>query len=392
MNGNRKYHHGDISVAPSSTTTDAPNHVKPTRDKSKEDLPFPLVYFGFILSFLIWNWKFLALEFPSYEEHFVQGKLLPEISTSLLPIFSFCVVCPVLFVWRFFIKQTLMSRIAENWAGLPRHSVKFEKFCEQGWLAVHYTIATSVGYLVLREKPWWPPFLLKSANFAISAPQLEREQDQKDARLWVLYSLQLGFYTLELVTLVFSKHRRSDAVMYFFHHVYTLFLMAGSWISYNHRIGTLVLFLHDIGDIFLPIGKCYTYAEEHIRRTQTKSQYEMHKAIGMGFFVLFVIGFAIPRLILFGGLIYQGFFEFHWYKCCGMSMQDLSVCGKCAMGNIYQTSLLSVLGLLYPMHVYWFYLIVKMAIRLVLAPGKYEDVRSDDEYEDNGAGDNNKKD
>jgi hypothetical protein len=167
--------------------------------------------------------------------------------------------------------------------------------------------------------------------------------------------------------------------MYFFHHVFTIFLMAGSWASYNHRIGSLVLFCHDIGDIFLPIGKCYTYAEEHIRLTQSASSYGRHKVVGMSFFVLFVINFAIPRLIIFGSLTYFGFFKHAWFQCCGMSE---GYCGRCTMASFWNKSLTATLGLLYPMHVYWFYLIVKMAARLLCAPGEYDDVRSGSEKED----------
>ena len=165
-----------------------------------------------------------------------------------------------------------------------------------------------------------------------------------------------------------------------------MFLMFGSWISFNHRIGTLVLILHDVGDIFLPIGKCYTYAEEHIRLTKTKAQYEMHKIIGMFFFVMFVIAFAIPRLLMYGLLVFQGVADkYLWYKCCGYDPKT-KFCGECSdlgcKGGKWDTPLLVVLGLLYPMHVYWFYLILKMALRLLLHPGKYDDVRSDDDADD----------
>jgi len=160
-----------------------------------------------------------------------------------------------------------------------------------------------------------------------------------------------------------------------------LMLMIGSWFSYNHRIGTLVLFLHDIGDIFLPIGKCYTYAEEHIRITKSKRQYDMHKAIGMGSFVIFVVAFAIPRLLLYGSLIYQGIFKFGWYRCTSDTWRT-GQCVPAHIGEFWPTSLVLLMGLLYPMHVFWFYLIVKMAFRLLFQPGQYDDVRSDDDEGD----------
>jgi len=350
------------------------------RNKSKDDIPFPVAYFGFILLFVLSHLNQLYNSLPSWERQ-LGSPLVPKFETSKLPLFAFFVMCPTLYMWRSFVKKNVFAPMAKQWAGLPPGTHKYDKFCEQAWLAAHYTLATSVGYFVLREKPWWPPVISLEAEAAITAPNAEREADQHDSSIWLLYSLQLGFYTLELVTLILERKRRSDAVMYFFHHIFTMFLMAGSWVSFHHRVGLLVLFLHDIGDIFLPIGKCYTDAEEHIRTTKTKAEYQMHKMIGMGFFVLFVIGFAIPRLIFFGALVYRAMFLHSWYACCGMDTAT-GYCGECTMAPLWGTVLVSTLGLLYPMHVYWFYLIVKMAARLLCSPGEYDDVRSDDEKDD----------
>jgi hypothetical protein len=167
--------------------------------------------------------------------------------------------------------------------------------------------------------------------------------------------------------------------VYFFHHVYTVWLLTGSWLAYHHRVGSLVLFLHDIGDIFLPIGKCYSYAEEHIRKTCTPAKFALHKAVGTGFFVVFIVLFAIPRLFFFGGLIYLSVKQHHWMTCCGPLCTEF-----CAMGPAWGTLLVATLGLLYPMHVFWFYLICRMALRVVV--GKYDDVRSGDEDEDAAKG------
>jgi hypothetical protein len=93
--------------------------------------------------------------------------------------------------------------------------------------------------------------------------------------------------------------------------------------------------------------------------------------------------FAVPRLFFFGALIYQGPTEFKWYSCCGLGPDGQS-CGPCEAGPMWSTGLLSILALLYPMHVFWFYLIAKMAVRVLV--GKFDDVRSDDEGEDVGEG------
>jgi len=129
--------------------------------------------------------------------------------------------------------------------------------------------------------------------------------------------------------------------MYLFHHLYTVLLLTGSWLCKQHRIGSLVLILHDVGDIFLPIGKCYSYAEDHIRATCSRAAVEVHKAVGTFFFVLFIVFFAIPRLVVFGGLIVSGMKQHHWFTCCG------PLCDPCPIGPLWGTTLTAILGLLY---------------------------------------------
>ena len=367
------------SSFPATAAVISKKEQKP-RDKT-DDLPFPMVYFSFIALFVAFKFDMLKATMPTFDDYSYPDhpSHIPELRTAILPLFSFFIICPILYIWRTFVKTRYLAPTAKNWAGLHPGTPKYDKFLEQAWLALHYSVATTLGYLVLRNEPWWPPVISESAQIAISAPQEERLRDQVDKPgLFILYSLQLGFYSLELITLLTTKNRRSDAMVYFFHHIFTLFLLAGSWVSYNHRVGSLVLFLHDAGDIFLPIGKCYSYAEEHLRNVSTPEQFERHKNTGMFFFVLFVIAFAIPRLFFFGGLIYQGYEKYHWYICCGVNLKT-GYCGRCGFNRLWSIELLTTLGLLYPMHVYWFYLIVKMAIRLLLQPNNYEDVRSDED-------------
>lgn len=49
-----------------------------------------------------------------------------------------------------------------------------------------------------------------------------------------------------------------------------------------------------------------------------------------------------------------------------------------------------MLGLLYPMHVYWLYLIVKMALRMFVSE-QHGDVRSDNDDDDDDDDDNDGK-
>ena len=310
--------------------------------------------------------------FPTYES---LANFKVEQSSLYLVLFSLFVMTPALAVWRIFVKK-FFSVLALEAAGLRKGSKKHEKFVEQAWLALHYILVTSLGYGVLHNKPWWPLVIHESTRAAIIATREERLEDQKDIGLQALISIQLSFYLLELFSLLLLKERRgrSDAVVYFFHHIYTVTLLAGCWLNLDQRIGSTVLFLHDVGDIFLPIGKLFTYSEKHTLETKSRLTYQIVQACGIIFFVIFIITFAIPRIILFGGLIYYGIYELHWIGCCGPVING--ACNGCP-GQYLTANMVLILGLLWPMHVFWFYLIMRMALKVL--SGAYQDVRSDDE-------------
>jgi len=345
-------------------------------------IQFPVVYFGTLAAAGLVFGPTWYQSMPSWKRHMQSTFPAASVAPLATVALSLMLLVPLIASWKRMLKERYFSSLAVSWAGLEKDSPKHEKFVEQAWLAVHYGLMTVLEIFVLIDKPWFPPVLYVENQRAISAPQAEREADQADAGLRIVYTVQLAFYVLEFATLVRARQRRSDYVVYFFHHVYTVLLLAGSWVSFHHRIGSLVLFLHDVGDIWLPIGKCYSYAEDHIRATCTPTQFKVHQAIGTSFFVLFIIFFAIPRLFFFGGLIFQGFQDYKWYSCCGV---DYGTCGSCTAGPAWSTGLLALLGLLYPMHVFWMLLIVRMAVRVFV--GKYDDVRSDDDDDEPAAAD-----
>ncbi len=51
----------------------------------------------------------------------------------------------------------------------------------------------------------------------------------------------------------FYDRARKDFWEMFIHHVVTLLLLSFSWTSNLTRVGTLVLILHDVGDVFLGV-------------------------------------------------------------------------------------------------------------------------------------------
>ena len=64
--------------------------------------------------------------------------------------------------------------------------------------------------------------------------------------------ISMSFYW-SLAVSQFYDVKRKDFWQMFIHHIATLLLLAFSWVCNLHRIGSLVLFLHDCADIFLEV-------------------------------------------------------------------------------------------------------------------------------------------
>ncbi|XP_062815746.1 ceramide synthase 1 [Anolis carolinensis] len=73
------------------------------------------------------------------------------------------------------------------------------------------------------------------------------------------YLLQCSFYVHSLYSTLYMDVWRKDSVVMLVHHVVTLLLLAFSYIFRYHKVGVLVIFLHDISDVQLEFTKLNVY-------------------------------------------------------------------------------------------------------------------------------------
>ncbi|KAH9255412.1 hypothetical protein BASA81_006531 [Batrachochytrium salamandrivorans] len=302
-----------------------------------------------------------------------------EQSSIDMILFALLLLTPCMAMWRMFWKRIVFSRLADVCVGQGNTKVH-AKFTEQAWLGWHFSLMFALELVVLSRKPWWPSWAtgLSSEMYATVEQRLE---DQQDFGLRCMYSIQLAFYTLELVTLVSRKESRtrSDASLYLFHHIYTVLLLMGSWLLLCHRFGSLILIIHDVGDVFLPVGKCFSYSESKVKRTCSNNVLALLQFAGTGVFATFVVMFVVPRIMLFGTVLYQTGFELGWTVCCGTFSPETLECTLMCPSLFYMKGLMALLLLLWPMQMFWMLLIFKMAAKVLT--GLHQDVRSDDEEE-----------
>nr|XP_036859258.1 ceramide synthase 2 isoform X2 [Manis javanica] len=141
------------------------------------------------------------------------------------------------------------------------------------------------------------------------------------------------------------------------HHVATIILISFSWFANYIRAGTLIMALHDSSDYLLESAKMFNYAG--------------WKNTCNNIFIVFAIVFIITRLVILPFWIlhctvvyplelYPAFFGYYFFN--------------------------SMMGVLQMLHIFWAYLILRMAHKFIT--GKLvEDERSDREETESSEGD-----
>ena len=70
--------------------------------------------------------------------------------------------------------------------------------------------------------------------------------------VWWYYMLELSLYWSLMIS-QFTDVKRKDFWEMFIHHLTTISLLCFSWTCNLTRVGTLVMVIHDVADIFLEV-------------------------------------------------------------------------------------------------------------------------------------------
>jgi len=191
----------------------------------------------------------------------------------------------------------------------------------------------------------------------------KREEPMPTDAYW-LYITVIGFYIQALVCCILVDERRKDTHVMILHHIATLFLVVFSFGMRFWAIGCLVLFCHDICDIFLDISKLFLYFQNRIVCSKpTWYICEIAKSISFALFVLSWVWFRFnlyPRKAVYGA-------AYH-------SMVQID--GGPPVYPFYSFLLMSI----QVMHIYWFWFIFKLLLK-ILTGEKLRDTRENEEEE-----------
>ena len=235
--------------------------------------------------------------------------------------------------------------IRRNKSIIGRHN----KFFEALWRLIYYSFFTVFAYICLFE-PKRAVWINDTKLYWEGWPYQRIEDNIK-----LLYQLQLACYLHQLSWIELPL--RSDSKEMMLHHFATITLTGLSYLTSFTRIGATIFFTHDIADIFLESAKCFNY----IARTEGRKHLSIYCDILFG---IFAIIFFVTRLIFYPR-----------YMVWSLVKEAPELLGGIWPGWYAFAGLLILLLLL---HVFWFYLIVRMIYKLVTT-GIDKDVRSDDE-------------
>ncbi|XP_952322.1 uncharacterized protein TA12945 [Theileria annulata] len=133
-----------------------------------------------------------------------------------------------------------------------------------------------------------------------SWPELEINMETR-----ILLLMCTGFWISCLIFIRWET-RRSDTSIMTFHHITTTTLLILSYIYNFHRISIIIIFLHDIPDVFLYLTKTYSYftRKNEILLSLFFVTYGLSHFIAR--FVLLLRYIAYPLLINFDNFEYSG--------------------------------------------------------------------------------------
>ena len=151
-----------------------------------------------------------------------------------------------------------------------------------------------------------------------------------------------GYHIIHFFIHVFNPNRRNDFIEMALHHLVTVYLLIGQYLMNLLAIGSGILFLHDLSDIFVCIVKL-----------AGETEYDALAALCM---IVHMIVWAHTRLITFGYTIYQ------------LATSDAVI------GTYAKSIFVYLLCCLFLLHCFWFTLFVRM-IYSFATEGVVEDIQ-----------------
>ncbi|VUZ40460.1 unnamed protein product [Hymenolepis diminuta] len=185
--------------------------------------------------------------------------------------------------------------------------------------------------------------------------------DPTPLQYYWLYMFQIGYYVHSFYATIRLDVKRKDTYVILIHHVLTIALLSFSFFAKFHRIGLMVLFLHDISDVILELGKFLIALRSNYPEYASTLEH-----VANFLFAIFVLSWFYLRIYLFPIKVIYG-------TTWGVYLTHLD--REAYFFLFFNAMLVS----LYFLHIYWSYFIVVMLVKIAMGRmPKIEDERDFD--------------
>ena len=269
-----------------------------------------------------------------------------EASSYGTGIYDLLFVSFYLCVW-LTVRQFLMRNVPTHFIAKRSRT----RFKEQFYAFVMYSFSFGFGMYCALNSKWYNNY----SHFFIGYPH-----KYVDVTVKTYYLINLSLWIHMIFVLCIEK-KRNDHYQMMGHHMVTVALISGSWFFNLSRIGNCIFVLFDAADILLALAKCLNYAKL--------------KNACDAVFVSFVLVWAYTRHYVYFYVLYEAvhYLDYEPYKWNP---------SKGEFGSVYvHVVFVFLLVVLQVLALYWFWLIIKLLIRVVNGANA-NDTRSEDEAEE----------
>ncbi|KAL7800123.1 longevity assurance proteins LAG1/LAC1 [Trichoderma ceciliae] len=249
------------------------------------------------------------------------------------------------------------------------------RFSEQAWLLVYYGVFWPMGVYLYCNSPAY----LNMRELWTDWPSRELGGLMKG------YMLAQWAFWLQQIVVLNIEDRRKDHWQMFSHHLITTALISSCYCYHHTRVGMFILVLMDVVDLFLPFAKCLKYCG--------------YTTLCDLAFALFMVSWFVARHVFYllvcwsiyahtPEIIHSGCFVGPGDSLVGpletpagfayLLEPFLNSTGLICFNSTVKWAFLTPLLLLQGITIFWFTMIVRVAIKVIHGDGA-EDSRSDDE-------------
>jgi len=223
--------------------------------------------------------------------------LYPRFSDLQITLYALVIFVPlrILLAKRVFkslgdyVIPTLQER--KSWTQQDREA-RVDRFGTVMFKFIFFVFVTTYGYMLMKDCDFFPPQL--GGHGTVSNAFMDFPFTPINPGLQTYYLIELGYHVQSLLFHIFGEHR-NDYLEMMLHHTCAVLLVLFSYFSNFLRIGSLVLFVHDIADVF-------GYALKAMVDTK-------HVKITLTLYACLLVVWAYARFYCFPALIISGIYD-----------------------------------------------------------------------------------